>query len=72
MLPVTKSADGQQQVFIAAVAAQHVFGTHAALFRDGRAQLCLCQIGVQPQAVHLRRHRRRHAGRGRVGVFVGI
>ena len=39
---------------------------------DGGVQVAVCQIGVQPQPGHGRCHRCRHAGCGRIRVFVGV
>ena len=69
---VTESPQRQQQVFIAAVAAQNILRLHAPVGGDGLVQRAVGQVRVQPQPRHRRRHRRRHAGRGRVRVFVGV
>ena len=71
-VPVAEGAQRQQQVFVAAVAAQHVFRPDAPVLRNGAAQRGVAQVGVQPQPRHGRRHRRRHAGGRRVGVLVGV
>ena len=69
---ITESAQRQQQVFIAAVAAQNIFRLHAAVAGNGGAERGFGQIGIQPQPRHCSGHRRRHAGGRRVGVFVGV
>ena len=69
---IAKGPQRQQQVFVAAVAAQDVFRLHAPVRGDGLVQRAVGQVGVQPQPRHRRRDRRRHAGRGRVRVFVGV
>ena len=69
---IAESAQRQQQVFIAAVAAQNIFRLHAAVVGNGGAERGFGQIGIQPQPWHCPGHRRRHTGGRRVGVLVGV
>ena len=69
---VAEGPQRQQQVFVAAVAAEDVFRAHAPMPGNGGVQVAVCQIGVQPQPGHGRCHRCRHAGCGRIRVFVGV
>ena len=69
---IAESAQRQQQVFIAAVAAQKIFRLHAAVAGNGGAERGFGQIGIQPQPRHCPGHRRRHTGGRRVGVLVGV
>ena len=69
---IAERPQGQQQVLVAAVAAQNILRLHAPVGSDGLVQCAVGQVRVQPQPRHHRRHRRRHTGRGRVWVFVGV
>ena len=69
---IAERPQGQQQVLVAAVAAQNILRLHAPVGSDGLVQCAVGQVRVQPQPRHRRRHRRRHTGRGRVWVFVGV
>ena len=68
-----KSAHGQREYFVRAVTDQHIFRAAAVQLREFFPQFLGGRIGIQPQAsVHRRLDRREHAGRGWVGVFIGV
>ena len=69
---IAERPDREQQVFVAAVAAEHPIFGHAAARGDGRDELCLPQVGVQPQPGHGIRHRGGDAGGRGIGVLVRV
>ena len=69
---VAERADGQQQVFVAAVAAQDPLGRHAAARGDGCGQLRFGQVGVKAQPFDGPGHRCGDAGGRGIGVLVGV
>ena len=69
---IAEGAQRQQQVFVAAVAAQDVFRLYAPVRRNGGVQVGVGQIRIQPQPRHRLCHRLCHRRGGGIGVFVGV